>query len=196
MIADINNSIVELYIDNKVLNDSYTEFKRQLHSIPESLHGRIYSTLNDFFIRLNDVELTKIFISATHSESLFFRFSTHNSNIEFKFEIFYDYNSADETDIESILHIYDNGEKVNSYFGSIEQLFDIVKKKATRCYIIYGFNTENTEFTEKSYGVMPNYYLPQTVNTDFNQSDYHKSGFSQRAAFSEMGRAEYPLERY
>jgi len=159
---NINNQIIELYTDNKVLNDAYKSFRKQLSSIPDDLHYALFSITNDFFGQIKGLNLDKLFISITQSNSLFFRFSNYNSNYEFKFEIFSEYDSTDEKDIESILHLYKNGEKENSYFGTVQNLFNIVKNLTPDLQIVYGFNTEYTKEAKTVYSRVQNYTIPET----------------------------------
>lgn len=149
----IENTIIELY-SNKTLNKIFKSFLNELNNVPNISFNDAYRAGIEILTLLSGLSINNLNLSFNNSESVFFRFSTSN-NYEFKIQIFYDYDNNDETDIESILHVYHNGTKVGAYFGSVEYLFNIINKLSANYYECYEFSKTSLEYLIPStYGIL------------------------------------------
>jgi hypothetical protein len=79
---------------------------------------------SEIFSHLSEFDLEKIFVSITTSDSLFYRFKIKGNPYEFKLELSFE--QSNEPNIESILHIYKNGIKDKSTFGSLYYTLDVI----------------------------------------------------------------------
>ena len=132
------NSVIELYSWNNIFDKAYKSFKKQLNILPQNKLQIISSKSNIVFELLSSLTLSKLFISLTSSDSIFFRFSPSILNLSLRFSMITDQN--DNSDIESTLHIYENGSKISSNFGSIEYLFNIVRKLSNNYFRWYAIS--------------------------------------------------------
>jgi len=142
---DNSNYIVKLYTHyDFMVEGAYNVFLSELAKHPSENEIKLKEIVNNFCESLlPEVDPTKLFIDLTPADSVVFRFFTTEKFREFRFEIFADYDSQDPEDTESILHIYENKIKQKSYFGSIEQLFTIVKDLSPSVLHTYGIKVEN-----------------------------------------------------
>ena len=69
------NSVIELYSWNNIFDKAYKSFKKQLNILPQNKLQIISSKSNIVFELLSSLTLSKLFISLTSSDSIFFRFS-------------------------------------------------------------------------------------------------------------------------
>jgi|GEM_PF-5442045 len=161
------NIVVGFYSTNKVLNEAYKSFKTQLSSITPEFRVSACSVTDKVFDLLNRLNLDKLYISITSSDSLFFRFSNCKSDYEFKFEVFYDYDESDENDIESTLHVYKNQEKKDSYFGSIEYLFNTINELLFEGVLVYEINVDYAKKYQTTYSGIQKHAIPQNSNPYF-----------------------------
>ena len=153
MKPSIENIIIELY-SNKTLNKGFRQFFNELKNVPDISFKDAYRLGTEVFTLLSELSIINLNLSFNNSESVFFRFNTSN-NYEFKLQIFYDYDNNDETDIESILHVYQNGTKIGAYFGSVEYLFNIINKLSANYYECYEiFKTPLEYLTPSTYGIL------------------------------------------
>ena len=83
-------------------------------------------------ILLSNSHFDRCFISLTRANSLFFRLFVDNSSLEFKFDVFYDYDRKDENDIEATLQIYQSRVNIESHYGSMEYLFSLIAKTVAK----------------------------------------------------------------
>ena len=129
-LKDIRATLIE--IRDSIIRQSYETLQEQLelNRYGEAAFVSIITTYyNSVISLLGEMFLDKLYVSVTNANSIFFRFSRHNSPYEFKLEVFYDYNPDDEDDIEAILHVYKNNIDMGSYYGSLEYLIEIIKEK-------------------------------------------------------------------
>jgi len=69
--------------------------------------------------------------SLTDSSSLYLTLQFDNGN-QYKLELFYTFDKNDENDVEAVLHIYENDTKLQSYFGSVNEIYTIIHKNQAR----------------------------------------------------------------
>ena len=90
------------------------------------LNNKLIAT--NYFNRIINSLGESNFIDANFSlnnDSIFFWFS--DSIKEFKLEVFFDYDSNDEDDIESVLLLYKSSENVKNHCGSLEYILNLYK---------------------------------------------------------------------
>lgn len=181
------NKIIGFYSVNPILNDCYRSFNTQLNLIPENSQIKAKENFDSFINRLEELNLSKLYVSVTTSNSLFFRFSNWNSNTEFKFEIFNEFTPTEEGDVESTLHIYESGKNKGSFFGNIHYLFSIVKEHSTAYPFVYAINKELEKDMEKIYSGVPQYSLSRHINPPFHFQPYYFPTILQKTVISQMG---------
>jgi len=156
----ILNNIHTKYFDSKILNEGLKDFNDQLRDFhintptAESIINLNFQVF-DYFSR---IEVSTLFVSITGSDSIFYRFSGRQKNVEFKLEEFIDYTGEPE-DVEAVLHIYTNGVKEGSYYGSLDEMFCLIMKKETPLEAI----SEGYEYIYKGSAAKIREYIPQYV---------------------------------
>ena len=49
-------------------------------------------------------------------------------NLEFKLELFFDFDEKNNDDVQTTLHVYKNGIKQGAYFGTLEEMYNLITK--------------------------------------------------------------------
>ncbi len=114
----------------------------------DSLNSGVFECLSTFPIE-------KLFISLSNNDSIFYRFILNNNSLEFKFEVFFDEEKTEEFELQSILHIYENSIKKGSFYGSLEEMYNVIiatyaSSQPTKTYFEYLWKVPNAYF--KQYG--------------------------------------------
>lgn len=128
----LDNSFFEIYPNSDIAQKAYVSFKEQVYSPlleNEELISKANTINSEIFNLISEFSLSKFFVSITTSNSIFYRFAIFESNLEFKLEVFFDYDVNDESDIQSTLHVYDGSIKEGAYFGAIDYLYKIIISK-------------------------------------------------------------------
>lgn len=112
-----------------------------------SVCGKIYSPVdsvdiiglnNELFQLISSLNLERLHITLTQSDSIYYKFKTKDSEFEFRWEIFHDYVLGDVDDIQSTLHVYKSGAKTGSFLGSTYETLEVILstlKKSEKGYI-------------------------------------------------------------
>ena len=108
-----------------VIDSAYQSFIQELpQEITSDVLQKITTLNTEILEILCQLNIDKLFITITTSQSLFYRFSVANFQLEFKLEVFFNIDSADST--EAVLHVYKSGEKQNSFYGTIKELTNVI----------------------------------------------------------------------
>lgn len=122
------NFVIKLYPSNEVADKANLLFEERISFVAIDLLYKIKYYNYEVFKFISQLDLNRLFISLTSSDSIFYRFSTYGNNYEFKLELFLDYNPADNRDIQCALHIYNNANKIGAYYGNIEYISTVITK--------------------------------------------------------------------
>lgn len=139
------------YYTNRVSRSITNDFLQE--GLDKPKYNKIISIYSKVFTRASVFNLSRIFVTLTQSDSIFFRLKSDNNKYEFKLEVFFDYDEYNEEDIESTLHIYKEGEKQKSLFGSVDYLCDEISRLLT---FIPTYEIISSEEIFCSYNTYPN----------------------------------------
>jgi hypothetical protein len=182
------NTLVGFYSSNIAVNKSYLDFNKYIQIAPKELQYKISTLTTDFLNLLVPLNLKNIHISTTSNDSVLFRFSTANKQYDFKFEIFYDYNPQDESDCESILHLYENGVKKDSYFGTRDELYNIVLEIVKECISTYALFKHILLLSFEMAASQGAAKVPVQTYTQTSIPAFDYIGYSDNSLFGKVGR--------
>lgn len=89
---------------------------------------KIKSYMYKMRVLLNTLPIDTLFLSLTSVNGLFYRFANNEKCIEFKWQVFFEYDKEDPEEVECTLHIYKNNLQISSNFGSVDQMFTLISK--------------------------------------------------------------------
>jgi hypothetical protein len=114
---------------NRVAANAIDRFVLQCDKINNSEQRRLFSELNtQIFNLLTWLSLDDLSISITSSESIFYRFKVSDSDFDFMWEAFLDYDG--EGNFGSTLQVYKNDVKYKSTFGEVDYIYETVNEIA------------------------------------------------------------------
>lgn len=118
--AEVSSNII--ISDNVIASNALDIF----YAETKDIHNKGLSVNNRIFSLISALDLEKLFISSTTSNSIFYRFKIKNNSFEFMWEVCLDYDGDGNTGCTLQVYIGDENQKSTS--GSIEEIYLIISK--------------------------------------------------------------------
>lgn len=114
-----------IYSNNKVASDALFIFNEESELIEDvSIRKSLKGINSEAFSFLSGLLLEKLFISATSSNSLFYRFKMSNIDYDFMMEVFLDFDG--NGNVGATLQVYKNSSKLKSFSGTTDNIYNAV----------------------------------------------------------------------